>query len=429
MALAVMLMLSSFIILSMGQEPFLPNAMVVPVTKDSSTLQYVAEVKIGELLSPVKLGIDLSGNNLWLDCASVIPSSSQSQSQYAIGCCSTQCSMAKSDSSCTDSKSNGICVVQLENPITGMVSVGDLREGIVAAEVTNGVKKTGCLATIPEFLFSCAPEKSLLKGLPREVKGILGVGNSRIAFPSQVSAKFRLQRKFSLCLSSSNGVIFFGESPHLDGEDISRSLLYTPLSYHQGGKNSQGYHINVRSIKINGKKLSVSTKFMLSVNEEGNGGTKISTTVSYTSMESKLYALFTDAYIRAAMEMNITRVPAPLAPFEVCFSSKGVDKTSGFGPKVPIIELVLQSEMVKWKIEGRNSMVDVNEEVMCLGFLDGRGGGFSSRKASIVIGSYQLEERFLEFNLGNSMLGFSSSSLLMRQRSCSEFRSNSIATL
>lgn len=208
MSLAVMLMLSSFIILSMGQEPFLPNAMVVPVTKDSSTLQYVAEVKIGELLSPVKLGIDLSGNNLWLDCASVIPSSSQSQ--YAIGCCSTQCSMAKSDSSCTrDSKSNGICVVQLENPITGMVSIGDLREGIVAAEVTNGVKKRGCLATIPEFLFSCAPEKSLLKGLPREVKGILGVGNSRIAFPSQVSAKFRLQRKFSLSVFIKWGHIFW----------------------------------------------------------------------------------------------------------------------------------------------------------------------------------------------------------------------------
>lgn len=426
--LPLLLMFSSFIIiLSMGQEPFLPNAMVLPVTKDASTLQYVAEFQMGEPLSPVKLGIDLSGKFLWLDCASVIPSSSLSQ--YAIGSCSTQCSMAISDRSCRRSSgpdhhnANRLCDVQVENPITGMVSSGDLREGIIAAEVNDGLK-TGSLATIPQFLFSCA-EKSLLKGLPREVKGILGTGNTRIAFPSQVSATFGFRRKFALCLSSSNGVILSGESPHLDGEDISRSLLYTPLTYHQG-ETSHGYYINVKSIKINGRKLSTS-KSLLSVDEEGNGGTTISTAVPYTTMESTLYSTFTDAYIRAATAMNLTRVP-PVAPFEVCFSSKGVEETREVGPIVPTIDLVLQSEMVKWKIEGRNSMVHVNEEVMCLGFLD--GGGLSSTKASMVIGGHQLEERFLEFNLENSMLGFStSSSLLVEQRSCSDFRSNSIAIL
>ena len=86
------------------------------------------------------------------------------------------------------------------------------------------------------------------------------------------------------------------------------------------------------------------------------------------------------------------------------------------GPEVPAIDLVLQSKMVKWRIYGRNSMVQVSNEVMCLGFLD---GGLNL-KSSITLGGQQLEDVLLHFDLGTSMLGFSPS-LLLKQRSCSDF--------
>lgn len=61
-------------------------------------------------------------------------------------------------------------------------------------------------------------------------------------------------------------------------------------------------------------------------------------------------------------------------------------------------------------------MVRVNDEVTCLGVLDGgpeQGHG-------VIVGGHQLEDVLMEFDLGASMVGFGRS-LLMSQRSCSDF--------
>ena len=136
--------------------------------------------------------------------------------------------------------------------------------------------------------------------------------------------------------------------------------------------------------------------------------------VPYTTMKRSVYDIFTKAYIKAAASMNITRVES-MAPFGVCFRSESSE------PAVPTIDLVLQSEMVKWRILGKNSMVRVSDKVMCLGFLD---GGVDPGTA-IVIGGHQLEDNLLEFDLSTSMLGFSSS-LSTSESSCSELKLNSI---
>lgn len=107
--------------------------------------------------------------------------------------------------------------------------------------------------------------------------------------------------------------------------------------------------------------------------------------------------------------MNMKRVP-PHAGFEVCYG------VQGSAVVIPLIDLVLQSEMVKWRIYGHNSMVKINDEVMCLGFLD---GGVELKGGSIILGAHQLEDNLLEFDLGSSMLGFSSS-LLKLQTSCAQ---------
>ena len=79
--------------------------------------------------------------------------------------------------------------------------------------------------------------------------------------------------------------------------------------------------------------------------------------------------------------------------------------------------IVLQSEMVKWSIYGRNSMVQVSDDVMCLGFVD---GGENPRN-SIVIGGFQLEDVLVQIDFDTSMVGFSPS-LLTKQASCSDFQ-------
>lgn len=158
-----------------------------------------------------------------------------------------------------------------------------------------------------------------------------------------------------------------------------------------------------------------------SLSQEGNSGTKLSSIVPYTTIQSSIYGNFKSAFLKAAFSMNMTRVTS-VAPFDVCFDSNGIDE-SKVGPNVPVIDFVLQSEMVKWSIYGRNSMVKLSDDVMCLGLLDGG----VEQKNPIVIGGYQFEDVLVQFDFDSSMVGFSSS-LLMRDSSCSNFRFGSISS-
>ncbi|XP_065863420.1 probable aspartic proteinase GIP2 [Euphorbia lathyris] len=366
-------------------------SVFLPVTRDPTTLQYITQIHHEK---PTNLIIDLSAPFLWIDCDSGEP---KLPSRRVIPSCSIQCSMAKpfhfgdnNKKHCFFGTHLSSCSLSVQNPISGSTSKGVLVEDVIAVGSKSGKQVTD------SFLFACAPT-AMLNGLASEAQGILGLGRSPISIPSQLAAKFEFQNKFATCLSNSNGFISFGNM----GTNSISGLTYTNLVH-----DSQDYFINVRAIKINGKRVA------LGLGQEGIGSrTKISTLVAYTTLESTIYGIFKNAYLKAAIFMNMTRVVPSGAPFDLCFSSKGIENIS-----VPVIDLVLQSEMVKWRIYGRNSMVKVSEDVMCLGILD---GGLDS-KTSIVIGGFQLEDMLLEFDLGTNMLGFSQP-LSLRQASCSDF--------
>ncbi|XP_058192391.1 probable aspartic proteinase GIP2 [Rhododendron vialii] len=399
-----LLLIFSVIISSFAHKPTSQNTLILPLTKDPSTHQYLTHLYTGTPMAPTKLVVDLSGPFLWLDCAS----RHVSLSHRPIPTGSLQCSRAKATTGCGSGRS---CTLNTVNTITRAAARGDLAEDILTVE---RVERSVRIATVDRFLFSCAPPL-LVNGLASGTKGMLGLGRGRISLPSQIATSFgSIHRKFAACLSSNDGFIVSGKGVPLLRSDASNSLTYTPLISNQEG-TLEDYYINVKSIKINGKRLSLNTS-KLSMDHEGKGGTKLSTIVPYTTMETTIYETFTKAYVTAAAATNMTRV-ASVAPFGVCFSSSdGVDETR-VGPAVPAVDLVMQSEMVRWRIHGRNSMVEVSEGVMCLGFVD---GGSSPDQASIVMGGYQLEDHLLEFDLGASMFGFSSS-LLVRESSCSDF--------
>ncbi|KAG5023969.1 hypothetical protein AAZX31_07G239000 [Glycine max] len=380
-----------------------PASFLIPVTKDASTLQYITTLSYGTPLVPTPLVLDLGGPFLWLHCASRnTPSSSSLTTPHR----SLQCFTAKTHKSTNSFLSSPVdevdqyqpCQVFPENSITGTIAAeGELVEDLMALQ---SAKEKGQLVE-HQSRFTCSPT-TLLHGLAKGARGMVGLGRSRSSLPSQVFDNFSTHRKLTLCLSSSKGVVLLGNVATYESE-VLKSLTFTPLVT---SFPTQEYFINVNSVKINGKRLS---------NEhEGGGGvlTLLSTIVPYTTMQSSIYNSFKTSFEDAAVAMNITRV-ASVAPFELCFSSRG----SQVGPSMPVIELVLQSEMVKWTIHGRNSMVRVSDEVLCLGFLD---GGVNPRN-SIVIGGYQLEDVIVQFDLATSMVGFSSS-LVAKNTKCSDFK-------
>ncbi|KAL2236499.1 basic 7S globulin-like [Sesamum indicum] len=418
-----------FLSISHAQRSFRPDALVLRVRKDVSTLQYVTMINQRTPLVPVNLVVHLGGQFLWVDCDNNYVSSSY----RPVRCRSAQCSRAGS-TSCGDcfngprpGCNNNTCGVIPDNPFTRTATGGELAEDVVSVQSTDG-SNPGPLVTVPRFIFSCAPT-FLLQGLASGTTGLAGLGRARIGFPSQFAAAFSFRRKFAICLSASaNGVIFFGDGPYnfLPNIEISQ-LRSTPLyinpvstaSAFSQGEPSTEYFIRVNSIRIEGNPITINTT-LLNIDSQGNGGTKISTVNPYTLLETSIYRAFTSAYIQAAAARNISRV-AGVAPFDVCFSSENVFSTR-VGPSVPYIDLVLQGQDAVWTITGSNSMVQVNDNVLCLGFLDGG----SNPRTSIVIGGYQLEDNLLQFDLAASRLGFSST-LLGRRTTCANFNFTSNA--
>ncbi|KDP21480.1 hypothetical protein JCGZ_21951 [Jatropha curcas] len=411
-----------------AQQSFRPKALVLPVSKDAATLQYVTQIKQRTPLISINLVLHLGGKILWVDCDQNYISSTYRPAR----CGSALCSLGEANGcgNCFSGPrpgcNNNTCGVSPDNPITNTATGGELATDIVSVNSTNG-SNPGRAVTVPKFLFSCAPT-FLLLGLANGVVGIAGLGRTRAALPSQFSASFSFHRKFAICLASRNGVIFFGDSPYNFLPNIQiTSLTYTPLfinpvstaSTSTPGEPSAEYFIGVTSIRINDKKVTLNDS-LLTIDSQGNGGTKISTVNPYTVLESSIFSAVTEAFISEAAEMNISRVGS-VAPFEVCFSRRNVVSTR-LGYRVPSISLVLQNENVVWRIFGANSIVQVSDDVLCLGLIN---GGLNPR-TSIVIGGYQLEDNLVQFDLATSRLGFSSL-LFGRQTTCSNFNFTSIA--
>ena len=137
----------------------------------------------------------------------------------------------------------------------------------------------------------------------------------------------------------------------------------------------------------------------------------------YTIIETSIYMSFADSFVKESSAMNLTLTKA-VKPFSLCYPAKDIASTR-VGPAVPVIDLVMGSESVQWRIFGSNSMVRVTNKVVdvwCLGFTDDG----DNPRTPIVIGGYQMEDNLPQFDMESNRLGFSSS-LLIKGTTCSNF--------
>ncbi|KAK9076954.1 hypothetical protein SSX86_005289 [Deinandra increscens subsp. villosa] len=285
-----------------------------------------------------------------------------------------------------------ICPVTTLNPVSNKCKLSQLNT------YTGRLRPFGI-----RFVSSCAPS-SLLSSLPKDVRGVAAFSWSNLAFPRQLS---RVTDKFALCLTNSSGyagVIYLGDGPFyftptFPNLDIRTILSYTPMI--RKSSKSLGYYIKLNRISINGTPIHLPSLKSESV--------KLSTVVPYTTLRSDIYnALFT-AFIKATKD-----IPRAIAesPFNLCL--KASVRSVHYRFHVPNIELETESGKV-WTISQDNSMERSTwNGAACLAFIDGG----SRVEDAIVIGTFQMENNFLFFDLENQKLGFSSS-LLARGTACS----------
>ncbi|KAI9193849.1 hypothetical protein LWI28_000651 [Acer negundo] len=302
-----------------AQTSFRPKDLILPVSKDAATLQYVTHINQRTPLVPVKLTLHLGGETLWVDCEKGFVSSSFKPAR----CSSAQCSLATADA-CS---SLNVCGHSIGNPIIRTSTQGDIGQDVVSLQSTDG---------------------------PYVIR------------------------------------------PDID---VSKSLTYTPLFI------NPSVNVNRKAIPLN--------KTLLSIDSNRIGGTKISTVDPYTVLETSIYNAIVSAFVNG---MPTVKRVSSVAPFGACFDSRDIF-TTRIGYAVPWIDLVLQSQNVKFSVTGANSMVRVSDNVLCLGFVD---GGVNPR-TSIVVGGYQLENNLLQFDLASSRLGFSPSLIVEYRTNCGYF--------
>lgn len=130
------------------------------------------------------------------------------------------------------------------------------------------------------------------------------------------------------------------------------------------GDVSYEYFIDMKSIKVGAKVVDFKSS-LLSIDNKGNGGTKISTMNSFNVLHSSIYKPVVREFIKVAYDRKMKKVES-VEPFGTCFEVRN----SISDLDVPCIDLVLEGGVV-WTIYGENSLVLVKENVACLGFSDG----------------------------------------------------------
>lgn len=104
----------------------------------------------------------------------------------------------------------------------------------------------------------------------------------------------------------------------------------------------------------------------------------------------------------------------PVKPFDLCLNTTMLGSTR-VGLPIPQVDLMLANGR-NWTMFGVNSMKQESDGVACLAVVDGE----ERAAETAVIGSHQLLDNFLLFDLERSRLGFSPTMSFFRT-SCSNF--------
>ncbi|CAF2341205.1 hypothetical protein BRARA_J01672 [Brassica rapa] len=381
---------------------------LLPIMKHEPSKQYYTAFDIGSAeKSYATLVLDLETNLTWLNCREL-----KSLSSLRLITCKS--------STCKSIPGNGCdgkyCLFRQPNPL-GKPVTGRVVQDKATFSTTDGGRQLSEVS-LPRFTFSCATQ-----GLSLPFAGVLGLSPAgELPFWRQVTRAFNVIPKFALCLPSSvfgvghfyvggvNGYII----PPFTGSNNPIPMTLTPLKNIDSGK----YIISPTSIYVDGVPLSLNPSLL-------EGGAKISTVVPYTVLQTDIYNALASAFTLQAKKIGMSEVPGMpefpgFTPFKTCFDEGGSRRNVEEFMNVPVIEIGMpgNGREVKWRFHGANTVVRVLETVICLAFADGG----KKPTEPMVIGTHQLQDYMIEFDLSTTRMAFSDS-LLSHKTSCSAWPS------
>ncbi|KAF8403356.1 hypothetical protein HHK36_011458 [Tetracentron sinense] len=318
-----------------------------------------------------------------------------SSSSQILGCKNPKCSWiheVDAKSRCTDCKPNSSNCTQICPPY--LIAYGSgTTGGILLSETLDFPTKR-----VPDFIVGCSLFSS------RQPAGIAGFGRGPTSLPSQLGLK-----KFSYCLlshrfddrSESSSLVL--ESGSDSGDGKTNGVSYTPLLKNPVVGNSAFsvyYYVGLRKITVGGKRVRIPYRH-LAMGSNGNGGTVVDSGSTFTFMVGQIFELVVQEFEKQVTYHRAADVETGTG-LRPCFHVSG-DKT------ISLPELVLHFKgAAKMALPLANYFSIIgNSDVLCMTIVtDGVVGPEFSDGPSIILGNYQQQNFYVEYDLENERFGF-----------------------
>ncbi|CAM0871774.1 unnamed protein product [Alopecurus aequalis] len=377
--------------------------IVARVRKDATTSLYTIAIKVGG----VPLLLDLAGPLLWLaNCPTP---------HRTIACDDDNCKLANEyhPPNCpyapSTACSKGVaCTAYPYNPINGRCADDDATTITLAANATDG--KNPLFPVSFRAAGSCAPGE-LLASLPAGTAGVAGLSRLTLSLPSQFASILGVAKQFALCLpggSGSDGVAVFGGGPFqllaAPPVELASGILENQLPLLTNPKiNNGAYYFGITGMAVNEQKVPTPPGAFDLDPQSGTGGAIFSTVTPYTALRTDIYRPLHESFDAATS--GIARAQ-PVAPFDMCYQASALGVTR-LGYAVANIDLMLEGRR-NWTLPGGSSLVQVNDNTVCFAFVEmGASMPAAANSPAVILGSFQMAEHLLIFDLNNGTFGFS----------------------
>ncbi|OMO82540.1 Peptidase A1 [Corchorus capsularis] len=242
-----------------------------------------------------------------------------------------------------------------------------------------------------------------------DIAGIVGFSRSSQSFPSQLGVK-----KFAYCLISrqldnpdvSSTMWFETESGSSDTK--TPGLSYTPLNKNQVASFpvlKELNYVKLRRIIVGNKDVKVPYRYLVPGSDGNYGGTVVDLLTEYTFMEKPVFELVSQEFVKQMRNYSNTRVYRIM--FDPCFYVAENES-------IHVPELVFQFKGgARMKLPTANYFSFVSATVACLMIVtDSQGDYYNRFGPAIILGNFQQQNYYVEFDLANDRFGFAERSCL-----------------
>ncbi|VFQ98973.1 unnamed protein product [Cuscuta campestris] len=250
---------------------------------------------------------------------------------------------------------------------------------------------------IPNFLVGCSVSSI------RQPAGIAGFGRGPVSLPVQL----RLDR-FSYCLvshrfddarRSSSLVMERGRDSGVE----NRNLSWTPFLKNPqvAGRDALSvyYYVKLKKITVGGVKVRIPYQ-NLSPDSKGNGGTIVDSGTTFTYLTHDLFEAVASAFVKQVKAYPWAGKLEKVTGLAPCFNVSG-HKTVN----VPAMKFYFKGG-AEMALPLENYFSIVATDAVCLTLVTDHSGQESCSGPSIILGNFQMQNFFVEYDLKNKKLGF-----------------------